>query len=92
MIDDGHTDGITEMQFARFLQVQNKAFGEDVAQQTEIMRFIDTIYTENVWIIKAQFYFFLAGFIVPFQMQMQPAGTFSKETVISLNWMCMITL
>lgn len=31
MIDDGNEDGITEMQFARFLQVQNKAFGSDVA-------------------------------------------------------------
>lgn len=61
-----HPDGVSEQQFAHFLELQNKMFGEDIDKQEEMKKFIDLLYFENLYLIKFQFYIFMGGFMLPF--------------------------
>lgn len=84
-------EGFSEYRFARFLEVQNEMFGKDVEKQEEIRKCIDYQFNKNVWLLKMQFYVFLFGFLLPFQIQMLKPGVIKPTQVVFLMNVCMGT-
>lgn len=67
-------------------------FGEDVSKMDEIQYLINSMYFNDVWIIKMQFYIFLFGFMIPFLLQIRPIeGLIEKKSIMWMNICCMIT-
>ena len=84
-----HLRGLSEHNFAMLLMALNQAYGKEIDDQLEVMRCIDYIFSKNLWIIKAQFYIFLLGFLVPFLLQMLQYQT--TTYVILYNCSCLVT-